>query len=371
MPVYSLKPGMILAKEVLCNNGFRLLNTGMELKEKYIRNLIKLGIPAVYIDDNLIPDIIIEDVIADETRLEAQNLVRNILENAGKKSEINSSNLLFLTKQATRALDDIIVQLMNNPNLIVNLADIRTADNYTFSHCVNVAVLSIATGISMGYSYADLKRIGLGTLLHDLGKTKIPIYILNKPGKLTDDEYENIKKHPQLGYEIAKKKEFMYISSALIIQQHHERNNGKGYPNGLDGNEIHRYAKVAAVADVYDALVADRPYRAALQPHKALEIIESNENEFDLPVLQNFVKHVAAYPIGTVVSLSNGLIGVVVHNTAGFPTRPKLRILCDKEYCLTDVCEIDLVKTNNIVVKKVFTENEIPEQLLGISASLV
>jgi putative nucleotidyltransferase with HDIG domain len=361
IPVHLLKPGMEIAREVLNHRGSVLIKKGVKIKRQYIERLIKLKIPAVYIVNNLIPDVEIEDIIAEETRLEAQYHVRNILENVEKQPAKKSSNLLFMQKQLTKTLEDIIEQLMKNKNLMVNLADIRTADNCTFSHCVNVAVLSITTGLSMGYRYTDLKKLGYGALLHDLGKIKIPTNILNKPGRLNNEEFEEIKKHPQTGYEIARERDLLDTSSALVIQQHHERINGKGYPNGLKEEEIHKYSKITALVDVYDSLVADRPYRAALQPCEALEIIETNENEFDHDVLIAFVKHIAVYPIGTIVGLSNGLIGVVVYNTVGFPTRPKVRVFCDKEYCQTNIYEIDLMDVLNIVVEKVFTENEIPK----------
>ena len=131
----------------------------------------------------------------------------------------------------------------------------------------------------------------------------------------------------------------MDTSSALVIQQHHERINGKGYPNGLKEEEIHKYSKITALVDVYDSLVADRPYRAALQPCEALEIIETNENEFDHDVLIAFVKHIAVYPIGTIVGLRMAY-RVVVYNTVGFPTRPKVSAFW-YEYCQTNIYEID------------------------------
>ncbi|MGI5876005.1 MAG: HD-GYP domain-containing protein, partial [Dethiobacteria bacterium] len=184
-----------------------LIKKGVKIKRQYIERLIKLKIPAVYIVNNLIPDVEIEDIIAEETRLEAQYHVRNILENVEKQPAKKSSNLLFMQKQLTKTLEDIIEQLMKNKNLMVNLADIRTADNCTFSHCVNVAVLSITTGLSMGYRYTDLKKLGYGALLHDLGKIKIPTNILNKPGRLNNEEFEEIKKHPQTGYEIARERD--------------------------------------------------------------------------------------------------------------------------------------------------------------------
>lgn len=367
VPVEALEPGMKIGRPVYDSSGFLLLNTGKELKKEYIHQLKKLNIPAVYIIDNIIPDIDIDDVILDETRQKANNMVRNILTDLERQPEKSKSKLLFAHREIKNVLDEIIDQLLDNKNLIINLSDIRTFDSYTFAHSVNVAVMAITTAISFQYPRSKLYEIGLGALLHDLGKVKIPDTILNKDGKLTPEEYTEIKKHPLLGYEMIKSQSFINPVSAQIVLQHHERNNGEGYPNGLTGEQIHLFSKICSVVDVYDALVSDRPYRKALPAHSALELLQSEIELFDINVLQKFFQHVAAYPIGTFVGLSNGEIGIVVHNTVGFPLRPRVRILCTKEFEPVKQYELNLMDKIDVIIDEVFTEQEIPEQVLQIS----
>jgi HD-GYP domain-containing protein (c-di-GMP phosphodiesterase class II) len=365
--VEALKPGMIVGRPVYDSSGFLLLNTGKELKQEYIRNLKKLNISAVYIIDNIIPDIDIEDVILDETRQKANNIIRKILTDVEKQPEKSIPKLLFTHKEIRNALDEIIDQLLTNRNLVVNLSDIRTFDSYTFAHSVNVAILAITTAISFQFSRSKLHEIGLGSLLHDLGKVKIPDSILNKEGKLTFEEYAEVKRHPLLGYDMVNRQSFISPASALIILQHHERKNGEGYPEGLRGEQIHLFSKICAVVDVYDALVSNRPYRKALPSHSAVELLQSQVELFDVSVLEKFLQHIAAYPIGTFVGLSNGEIGIVVHNTVGFPLRPRVRILGSKEFEPVKQYELDLMDKIDIIVDEVYDEQNIPEKILKIS----
>jgi HD-GYP domain-containing protein (c-di-GMP phosphodiesterase class II) len=368
VPVSSLQPGMKLARAIYDKMGFLLLNTGVELKREYIHSLRKLNISSVYIFDNIIPDIDIEDVILDETRHKTTEIVRDIMFDIKRQPEKPVPKLLFKRQNICNVLQDIIDQLLNNNNLIVNLSDIRTADNYTFAHSVNVAVLALTLGISLGLSRSQLTKVGLGSLLHDLGKVKIPSSILNKKGKLSADEYLEIKKHPGFGYEMVKAQDLIPGSSAMVIYQHHERMNGEGYPEGLRSEQIHLFSRISAVADVYDALVADRPYRLAFPPHKAIEILESSGEQFDLKVLHNFIQHIAAYPIGTFLGLSSGEVGIVVKNTVGFPKRPRVRVLCSKEdFEPLTPYEIDLIEKRNIVIDAVFADNQLPEEILNRS----
>lgn len=367
--ISSLRPGMKVARPVYDSFGFLLLNTGLELKKKYIENLKKLEIPALFIVDNLIPDVEIDDVILDETRKKANQLIRNIMMDIEKQPAKSIPKLLFADNSINSVLNDIISQLLDNSNLVINLADIRTADNYTFSHSVNVAVMAITTGITLGLSKSQLQKIGIGSLLHDLGKINIPLSILNKNGSLSVEEFEEIKKHPRYGYDMVRMQDHMDPSSALIIYQHHERMHGKGYPEGLSSEQIHLFSRISAIADVYDALVSDRPYRIAFLPHEAFHLLKSGGEEFDQNILPKFFQNIAAYPVGTILSLSNGMIGVVVHNTAGFPTRPKVRILCsESELEPLEPTEIDLMDqlNINIVVNKVYDENDIPDTIMNI-----
>ena len=193
VPVSSIQPGMKLARPIYDTMGLLLLNSGVELKKEYIRNLKKHNIFSVYIADKIIPDVDIEDVIMDETRRKATVLIRDIMLDIEKQPEKPVSKLLLAKSNIHDTLQDIIEQLLKNKNMIVNLSDIRIADNYTFAHSVNVAVMAITAGISLGLSRSQLKNIGLGSILHDLGKVKIPSSILNKEGKLSPDEFLEIK----------------------------------------------------------------------------------------------------------------------------------------------------------------------------------
>ena len=365
IPVWALQPGMKTGKAVYDAKGMLLLNTQVIIKAKYIHNLRLLGISSIYIEDEIIPDVFIEDVILDETRIKAQTMIRDILVNIEKQPKKAMPKAVFNKSSFSETVDSIVEQLLQNQNLMINLSDIRTSDGYTFSHCVNVAVLAVTTGISLKYPRSMLNEIALGSLLHDLGKVRIPLTILNKSGSLTDDEYAEIKKHPTLGYEMIRKQDFIKSSSCMTVYQHHERINGKGYPRGLTSDQIHPFARIAAVVDVYDALVADRPYRKAMHSYKALEILESGGDEYDLNVLHNFMQHVAAYPVGNFVSLSSGEVGAVVQNTVGFPWRPKVRVLAFKEGPeIVKPYEVDLMEKIDVVVDGLCDENEM-QNILG------
>lgn len=370
VPVWALQPGMKTGRPLYDNKGMLLLNAKVSIKSKYIHNLKMLGINAIYIEDDIIPDVSIEDVIVDETRTKAQTMVRDILENIEKQPEKDLPRVLFAKTSVTGIVENIVDQLLQNQNLMINLSDIRTSDGYTFAHCVNVAVLAVTAGISLKYSRSELKDIAMGALLHDLGKVKVPLEILNKNGRLTADEFNQIKNHPRFGYDMIRTQDFIKSTSCITVYQHHERINGKGYPEGLSDEQIHPFARIAAVTDVYDALVADRPYRKAMPPHKALEILESSGDEYDLNMLQNFMQHIAAYPIGNIVGLSSGEIGVVVHNTVGYPWRPRVRVFAFKEGPeVIDPYEIDLMDKINVVVDRVYEEKEMQEVLPQLEKS--
>lgn len=366
VPVWALRPGMKVARRVSRGNGAPLLNAGVKLEMEYIQQLKKLNVRAVYIHDNLIPDIEIEDVILDQTREKAIYLVNNTMTSLKEDDHKKLSSLFLAKKELSSLLDDIVTQLLSNKNLTVNLSDIRCTDDYTFSHSVNVAVLSIMTGISMGISKSELKDIGLGAFLHDLGKVVVPLSILNKPDRLEEDERLEIERHPVYGINLVKGRHLFNGPIFSIIHKHHERIDGSGYPQGLQGHDLDLYPKVCAVADVYDALVSDRPYRQGFKPHEAMEIMDSECGGYDLQVMQKFYHHLAAYPIGTIVGLNNGYIGVVVSNTHGYPYLPRVRIICEREYFAPlESFEIDLLDTMNVAVDRVYNDHELPGDLLN------
>lgn len=228
-------------------------------------------------------------------------------------------------------------------------------DNYwTFVHVINVAVLSSIMGMHMGYREKRLKNLTLGALLHDLGKSRIPKEILNKPGSLLGEESNLIKQHPLMGSDLIK--ESQVPSSVLAaIKEHHERWNGQGYPYGISGNDIHRDAQIIAVADVYDALTADRPYRKGYPPYHALEmVITWSGKDFNPKVVQAFRESLILYPEKSMVTLNTGERGVVLAVPTQRITRPLIRLLFDQEgRSINKEIYVDLMTDLNPFIERV------------------
>jgi len=237
---------------------------------------------------------------------------------------------------------------------LVDLEKFKQHDYRTFIHAVNVALLSALTGMRLGYQGEALKELTLGALLHDLGKLHIPCEILNKPGSLSEVEFKIIKQHPLMGGEMLKNTHLLPNVMATI-KEHHERWNGKGYPYGLRGNDIHTDAQIVAVADVYEALTADRPYRKGLPPYHALEmIIAWSGKDFNPKLVQAFRESLILYPENAKITLNTGEIGVVVAIPVQMPTRPLLRLLFDREGSYVN-CEtyIDLMQDLTSFIERV------------------
>jgi HD-GYP domain-containing protein (c-di-GMP phosphodiesterase class II) len=225
-------------------------------------------------------------------------------------------------------------------------------DDYTFAHSVNVCVLSIISGIGLGYSISRLKELGVGAILHDIGKLKVPQELLKKPSQLTVEEFEEIKKHTIYGYEILKNNKKVSMVSAFIAFGHHERYDGSGYPLQLKGESIHHCARIVAVADVYDALTSDRVYRKKIKPHEAIEYILSlSAHHFDEEIVQSFIRFVAIYPVGTGVILNTKERGVVISENKDMPTKPVIRVVySEKGKKVSKYYEIDLSSSKNVFI---------------------
>ena len=263
--------------------------------------------------------------------------------------------------EQTVELVETILQELKTQNVYLDFDAIRLDmekfkehDFGTFVHVMNTALLTVLTGMRMGYSANRLKFLALGALLHDLGKLKVPKNILNKPGSLTTEEFAIIKQHPVLGVDMLKDTRVL-PSVRAMVRDHHERWNGKGYPLGLSGSRIHMDAQIVAVADVYEALTADRPYRQGLPPYQALEmIIAWSGQDFNPRVVQAFRESLILYPEKAIVTLNTGEIGVVVGVPIKMPTRPLVRLLFDREgrFIEQETC-IDLMQDLTRFIERV------------------
>jgi HD-GYP domain-containing protein (c-di-GMP phosphodiesterase class II) len=342
----NLKEDMELAKPIY-ENGNVLLNKGVNNLYKYKRKLLELGIKHLYVEDKYSYDIEINEAIKDSTRRNGKKIVTNTFD------RIKSGFIDLNTGDLKNVIEDITDELVLNEDVLLNLVSLKSTSNYTYEHSVNVSVVCIALGKMLGYSKSELFKLGMGGMLHDVGKTLIPEEILNKPDKLTDHEYEVIQNHPELGFNYLQQIESISPLSRIVVYSHHERVDGSGYPRGLKGDEIHEFARVAAIADVFDALTSDRVYRDRWPTYKAAEyIMNHTEQLFDYQLVKKFLPQVSFYPNGSEVILSTGHRAVVRTQNVGFPTRPILRLIEDDEGNELDR-ELDLLKHMNIVITKV------------------
>ena len=336
---------MELGKTIYSNGGLILLTQGVILKQSYIDRLKLCDISEIYILDDLSRDIEIKDVISERTRIEAKEIVKSAMESYKKRTKFNADGAKLI-------VDRMIDELLSTKDIMLNLSDIKTTDDYTFAHSVNVCILSLITGVKLGLNQLRIKELGIGALLHDIGKTTIPDELIKKPDKLTDEEYEIMKQHAVSGFNILKTDINMSATSAYVAYGHHERFDGSGYPNGAKGGDIHQFARIAAIADVFDALTSDRVYRKKFKTHEAAEFLINGSNHlFDPEILSCFIKNIAFYAIGTSVVLDTGEKGIVVDCNSSFPTRPVIRIVYDaRGMKIEDYFEIDLTKKLNLFI---------------------
>ncbi len=341
--VDDLEEGSVLGKTLYSPMGGVLLRKGVTLRESLISSIKRQSLSAVYIDDVFTQEIEIKDVIKEETRSEisqkVKNLFCNIADNKGAGSYDRSLKPIY------ELIESILDQIISNRKLVVNLIDLKNYDDYTFQHSVNVAVLSAVIGINLGFTHRAVTQLAIGALFHDVGKMFVPKDILQKKGKLTDEEMETMKLHSVYGFDFCKKLNF--TNEALIgVLHHHEKANGSGYPHGRVKSDIHINAQIIAIADVYDAMTSKRSYKEAMLPSDAIEYIMGNaEQHFSSEVVNSFIKKVAAYPVGLTVVLSNGSKGVVCENTEGLTMRPKVKIYPQTEAETPRV--IDLAEPEN------------------------
>jgi len=363
--ITSLLSGMKVGHNIYNSRGETLISRGVILNKRYIDSLKKLGIPALYIIDDSLPDFFVQDVIDERSRVAAIKLTRSIL-NGQNTSESPLDKAVV--SDSKKVVNDIIDQLLDNPSLMVNLVDIRSIDDYLFGHSVNVCVLSLVTGVSLGYDKTKLMNLGMGALMHDMGKTLVPPHILNKPGSLTESEFNVVKRHSEYGYTIlASNEAYVRKLYALIALQHHERYNGEGYPKGLQGGSIHVFSQIVGIADVYDAMTADRVYRKAYPPNEVFEMLAgSGDFLFDYKLVLAFLSNIAAYPAGSIIKLSSNEIAVVVETPKGYPLYPRVKVLYDSTgNKLQEPLDIDLSLQNNLTVIKVLDHSEIEELKLN------
>lgn len=237
------------------------------------------------------------------------------------------------TDEAKELVTEVASSITRNPHAMVWLTNMKERDEYTSIHCLNVCILAVSFGRSIGMSKSELEIIGLGGLLHDLGKMRVPLEILNKPSKLTVEEFEVMKTHPMEGFNMLKEQGDLPLEVLDIVKHHHERRNGKGYPSQLGGDEINNMTRMVAIVDVYDAITSDRCYHDAITPYDALRNMYEWVNEdFDKDIIEQFIKCLGIYPIGCVVELNLGHVGIVVSASEKSKLRPIVMLVLNSKH---------------------------------------
>ncbi len=295
------KPGMILASPIRrAKDGLVLLQENVKLNPLLINKIRKLDLDSIWVQNNSVDNgSAVPEPIKDEIRFNANSILRTTFH------QLKESQRLEMVK-IQDLVNNILDSILGNSYVIYNIHRINSYDNYTFSHSVHVCVLSLLIGSMMNLGRNDLEILGVSALLHDIGKIYIDLWVLNKPSKLNLQEYEMIKTHTREGYQALRKSVRMSFLIPHMALEHHEREDGSGYPRGLKGKRIHRFAKIIAVADVFDAMTAARVYKKGVPPSLAIqEICENTPLKYNLDVVNSLKKIITPFTRGSVLVLSN------------------------------------------------------------------
>ena len=322
------KPGMIVGKSVFNEEGKILVNYKVCLTDKLIGQMKEKKLQGLYINDELSKDINIEPLVSEELEQRATQVLHDM--------DIDA---------ALEVASDITEELSRHGDINVNLVSLRTSSDYTYKHSLNVAILSVLIVIGMGMRQSALKELATAGLLHDIGKVQVPPEILEKPGPLTETEFDVIKMHSKNGYEKLKNNVLVTSKIKMGVYMHHENINGTGYPMGLEGEQIYKFARIIHVADVYDAITSRRVYKKAQSPNEAVDFLIRNSGAmFDPECVKAFVTYIPVYPKGRNVILSDGEVAVVVENRQQHTLYPVVRRLSNGETLDLSLHEIPNLK---------------------------
>lgn len=355
----NLKPGMVVAEGAYTSNNHLVIQSNSKLTQEIIDKLKNYSVKSVKVFIPEIEDIKPETKPASVTSTKTSTYYERIeqsqefkqFETAFTSCVDNLKHTLndIVIKNSTEQVDNLLINvehMINKTRNPLHLLDLMQCmhgyDDMTFTHSMNVSLICNVIGSWLHLPEDEMDLLMTCGLLHDIGKLKIPAKIIQKPGRLTDDEFKQVKMHPEFGYEILKEKN-LDSHVALAALQHHERFNGSGYPYGIAGKDIDKISSIVAIADVYDAMTSDRVYRKGLCPFPVIEQMEREKNQYNPNVLLTFIKRTAEAYVNTEVRLSNGEQGRVVLINQNFLSRP-IVIAGTKSYDLSKMTDIEITE---------------------------
>ncbi|HWR38266.1 MAG TPA: HD-GYP domain-containing protein [Patescibacteria group bacterium] len=349
----NLRPKMMSTRPIYDTAGRKIIPAGLKLEEAELRRLRSMGIGSLYVWSPFLAQETEKGLISETTRLQAARTVWLTYLSVSLDKAGEGFGLEEVAKEIVR-------EVKESGNLLIQSCDVRAYGDYLYYHVVNVAALAAKIGISMGYNEGQLLELVQGALLHDVGEMMLSQELMEKTGKLTAEEHLEIRKHPERGFAYLRKAmPQLTAPTAFAVLQHHERIDGRGYPWQLKETEIVEYARILAVADIFDALTADRPFRAHVPFHEACRLLRALRGKlFDGDLVDLLLPVIAPYPLGTLVRIANGKVGVVTQLREGENERPRVRLFMNRQGgLLAKEQEIILGEEPELEMYRVLPEN--------------
>ncbi len=330
----DIREGMVLARDFrilsLKENENIMLKAGMPLNKNHLVRLKNLGCSGLFIhgkdyNPQTNPIAYSNSIISKELKKEAITTIEKLFESVEKNPiQVDSAVVETVNNLSFRIVDSIV----DNSKYLVSVIDLKMFDDYTYHHSLSVAILSISIGLALDLDKKTLYDLGLSAMLHDIGKTEVPYGLISKDSALSKSEFEIIKAHPLKGAKYVMRNNYVTDKVYEGIVSHHEKYDGTGYPFQLKGEDIPLFGRIISVADVYDALTSNRPYRIPSTPSEAIEyIMGGNESMFDPIIVNAFLRKIAPFPVNDYVELSNGKIAIVTRVYSQNPLRPKVKVI--------------------------------------------
>ncbi len=371
--VESLKPGMIYDQPLFVDSNNMLVGANTAITENDIKKLMTWGVSEIETSGELISNSPASGPDMDSER----RIVRDYNELLKKRKQ-----LITIHQKARKAVEEayihirreepfelapienevseIIKLLSENSNVFLFLYGLDEGKDYLVTHSVNVTFYAIIIGLALKYPMETLKELGTGTMLIDSGMLKMPVYITHKQSNLSDQEFKQIKTHPLHGYKSLRQLGQVKESIANVSLQHHEQFDGKGYPRGLKGNEISEFARIASIADSYEAQISKRSYRQKVFFYHAMRnLLSSGVNKFDPVILRVFLSRMSVYPIGSIVEINDGSIGVIIGSIPEKPLRPIIKLIFDgNKTRVNDTIIVNLLEKSSLYIVRAMDESE-------------
>lgn len=338
----ELTEDMVLAKALYEDMDRILLHEGTFHLPRYKEKFQELGFRYLYVEDSISKGIEIEAVVSEQIRAQGRKMANELMHKVITDKTLDAHEL-------KKWVEKTIHEICSNKTVMISLVELKSKDDYLYQHTINVTVLALVIGRTMGYEEKQLRHLGMGAILHDIGMLLLPESLRQNSYEALDAEERKIyRAHPQVGYELLNALGGVDTLCKTVVWRHHEQVNGLGYPCGVGEEKIPEFVKIISVCDAYDSLTILREGGRVAAPYQALEYLIGNvDTQFDKKIVMQFLKYIAPFPLGSMVVLSDGRKALVERQNEGFPARPVLRLVDGPAHA-----SIDLMREMNLVIDR-------------------